>query len=818
MRIQRDVGRDVVDEIAVEAEARSAHGLKLQLAGGREHRVADLLGAQATRREAPEQAGVLVDAGGGFVKVGRLQVGLREDDLAVQGFQFPAVGDKSLREEVEELRVRRLAAHEAEVARGVDEAGAEVVMPQAIREHAGGDGVVLGDPLGQGHAAFAFARVGLQGVRLGDEVQHGETGWDDLGSRLGGVAAFLDEGRFGFGLMGADPGGGELGHRGDALVDVGELAAEGAELLGFGGRGHFLADAFEGVRRRPGLAIGRVGDFLPVLAVERDIHLIFGRGGALGVVAEDSSLGGAVAETADLLDAGQGDDEFGRGADIPLRAFVAVDGEGGAVGHGKVFGGDALDAFGLGAVGGEGDIAGRRLSGPDLELGDTSADTALRVGGGRGHGELYETGLGRRDGFLGQQGVRLRARILASRQQGFGLGFDGLGQGILLADNLGALFVQWAHRGIVGLGLFLGRERTAAVDDAFEGRTDAVIVFGRDGVELMVVAAGAVDGEAEKRASGRGDHVVERGRANHLLGGGILIFHVVIRTSHEESAADLDRGVELAEHVPGEVLAHELVEGLILVQRADDVVAERIEVIDDEVTFEPVAFAEADDVEPVAAPVFAIARRGQQAVDEGFGRLTGVGLMSGDEGVDLGLSGRQAGEVIAETTDQRLRFGRGAPGEFLFGQLGVDKTVDVGVLEFLGERLEGPPGFIGAFDLDGRLVARVDGPGLDPGGEVGDERVGQLRFLRRHLHVRLEVADVTKEQAFVGFARDDDRGARIAAFLPAGLGVEREAAFQFLGLGAMAFVAVLGEGRADLLFEERDATRVVGGDDASDGE
>ena len=262
------------------------------------------------------------------------------------------------------------------------------------------------------------------------------------------------------------------------------------------------------------------------------------------------------------------------------------------------------------------------------------------------------------------------------------------------------------------------------MDDPFEGGADTVIVFGRDGVELMVVATGAVDRQSEESAARRGDHVVERGGADDLLGGDVLVAHVVIRTSHEERATDLDRGVELAEHVTGEVLAHELVEGLIVVQRADDVVAERVEVIDDEVTLEAVAFAEADDVEPVATPVFAVTRGGQQAVDEGFGRLAGVGLMGREEGVDFGLRGREPGEVVAQPTDQRLRLGRGAPGELLFGQLGVDEAVDIGVFEIFGERLEGPPGLIGAFDLHGRLVARVDGPGLDPGGEVGDERGG----------------------------------------------------------------------------------------------
>ena len=97
--------------------------------------------------------------------------------------------------------------------------------------------------------------------------------------------------------------------------------------------------------------------------------------------------------------------------------------------------------------------------------------------------------------------------------------------------------------------------------------------------------------------------------------------------------------------------------------------------------------------------------------------------MGGDEGVDFGLGGRQAGEVIAETPDQRLRLGRGAAGEFLLGELGVDEAVDVGVLELLGERLKRPPRLVGPLRFDRRLVARIDGAGLDPGGEVGDDRV-----------------------------------------------------------------------------------------------
>ena len=184
--------------------------------------------------------------------------------------------------------------------------------------------------------------------------------------------------------------------------------------------------------------------------------------------------------------------------------------------------------------------------------------------------------------------------------------------------------------------------------------------------------------------------------------------------------------------------------------------------------------------------------------------------MRGDERIDLRLRRRESGEVVAEPADERLRLGGGAAGQFLFGQLGVDETVDVDVLEFFGERLERPPGLVGALGLSGGLIARVDGPGLDPGGEVGDDGVGQLGLLRRHLEVGLEVADRAQEESLVWLARDDDRFAGIPAFLPAGLGVEVESALHLLGLGAVAFVALLDEHRTDLLLEESRAGGIVG--------
>ena len=149
------------------------------------------------------------------------------------------------------------------------------------------------------------------------------------------------------------------------------------------------------------------------------------------------------------------------------------------------------------------------------------------------------------------------------------------------------------------------------MDDAFEGRPNPVVVFSRDGIELMVMAFRAVDRQAQEGAPGGGDHVVERGGTDDLLGVLVLIADVVVRSRHEEGAADLDLGIKFPDDVAGEVFTNQLIERLVVVERADDVISERIEVIDDEVTFEPVALTKAHDVKPVATPALTVARGGE---------------------------------------------------------------------------------------------------------------------------------------------------------------------------------------------------------------
>ena len=60
------------------------------------------------------------------------------------------------------------------------------------------------------------------------------------------------------------------------------------------------------------------------------------------------------------------------------------------------------------------------------------------------------------------------------------------------------------------------------------------------------------------------------------------------------------------------------------------------------------------DVEPVASPAFAIARRSEQTVDELF---VGLRILVVDEGFDFRERGRQAMEIERKAADERAAIG-----------------------------------------------------------------------------------------------------------------------------------------------------------------
>ena len=131
----------------------------------------------------------------------------------------------------------------------------------------------------------------------------------------------------------------------------------------------------------------------------------------------------------------------------------------------------------------------------------------------------------------------------------------------------------------------------------------------RDGIELVVVALGAGDGQAEPGPA-HGVHPVDDGLDAELLGFDAA-FHVHHRVP-EEARGDLHvraarSGPGLREQISGELFAGELVEGFVLVERPDDPIAPRPDAAG-AVLLEAVGIGVAGGVQPPARPLLAVVR------------------------------------------------------------------------------------------------------------------------------------------------------------------------------------------------------------------
>ena len=136
----------------------------------------------------------------------------------------------------------------------------------------------------------------------------------------------------------------------------------------------------------------------------------------------------------------------------------------------------------------------------------------------------------------------------------------------------------------------------------------------------MIVAAGTVDRQAEEHLAGRRDDVVQL-----VVAGLLRVGRLVVPQAEAIEAGGDDRlGRDVRQLVAGKLLADELVVRLVVVERADDVVAVPPGVWLRPVALEAVGLGVADQVEPVPRPALAVVRRGEQAIDDlfvGVGRL-----------------------------------------------------------------------------------------------------------------------------------------------------------------------------------------------------
>ena len=174
------------------------------------------------------------------------------------------------------------------------------------------------------------------------------------------------------------------------------------------------------------------------------------------------------------------------------------------------------------------------------------------------------------------------------------------------------------QRGAPFGGIRVHVERLISFIEGGEDGLQAVVILLLDRIELMVVAAGALGGRREESAGRVRHHVITvEGAGDLAVEFGLGEFGVadpVPRTGGNKALGDVAIGRRGVERVAGQLFFDKAGVGLVVVEGADHVIAVGPGVGTELVLVVAVGVAVVDDVEPVAAPAFAIAGRGQQAV------------------------------------------------------------------------------------------------------------------------------------------------------------------------------------------------------------
>ena len=201
------------------------------------------------------------------------------------------------------------------------------------------------------------------------------------------------------------------------------------------------------------------------------------------------------------------------------------------------------------------------------------------------------------------------------RERGFELG----DAGIALAELFGNLRGGDVVGGLAGV---------------VEQRHHAEIIRVQDGVVLVSVTLGAVEGEPHPRRA-RDTHPVRHGMEPELerIDAALLVEHGV----PVEPGGDEVFGGCVQEHIPGQLFDAELVVGHVGVERLHDPVPVRPDGAGP-IFFVTVRVGIACKVQPAACPAFAVGRGGQESVHQAF-----IGVRGGVLGESVGLS-RRGGE------------------------------------------------------------------------------------------------------------------------------------------------------------------------------
>ena len=352
-----------------------------------------------------------------------------------------------------------------------------------------------------------------------------------------------------------------------------------------------------------------------------------------------------------------------------------------------------------------------------------------------------------------------------------------------------------------------------AVEVVEEGIHLKEVLLG-NGIVFMIVADGALEGEAHEGGADGGDAVDDVLEVGFFREGGAPVDDEV--EAVEAGGDELFPGGVFVE-VACDLELGELVVGEVLVEGLDDPVAVG-RVVAEVVVVVSVGVGDADEVEPVFGHVFAIGGLGDEVVDEPG---VGVGRSVVEEVVDFFESGREAGEVEGETANEGafvgLFLGR-FPGGFHFGE---GEIVDVAHgprsvfnswrgLFFGGN--EGPEGFVFSafFDplFDEGFFAFGEGLGVAVFGRHGVVFVGDadpgFRVFERVGFDGLEAVFVDLVGPFGDVEAESGFAVGFALFIHA-------------VIGAVAHDALGREDGADILVEGNFSLRQKGEGKAGNG-
>ena len=182
-------------------------------------------------------------------------------------------------------------------------------------------------------------------------------------------------------------------------------------------------------------------------------------------------------------------------------------------------------------------------------------------------------------------------------------------------------------------------------------------MFLRVGIELVIVAAGTLDGGAGERVQRVADHLIAINMARHAsVDFAFRYLHVpdeIPRAGGNE--AEPQNAVRRVgkEGVAGNLFLHKPRVRFVFVERADDIVAVRPGVGPELVLVVSASVRVLHHIKPVPTPALAVARAGEQAIGQGCDRFVAIGFGRLVECRNLRRRRRQAGEIKGHAPDQR---------------------------------------------------------------------------------------------------------------------------------------------------------------------